>query len=241
MFDRFTRKSRTGRGNIARSARQRVFERDGYTCQYCGSQLDQRNATIDHLIPLASGGLNELTNFVTCCRACNEKKANIPLAEFARELRIKVEELPVHGDPVLENDNIPGKIKAIRRRIYEKMRRGQITASGHNAQKKIEKEYRREFWATEEGLRLKEIAPTLPGHVRVMIPEILSIAKSRREFMLLVELAKSANTRNLIGTVLTAESDVEHMTARILETSKDVALVKRLNQALARFHRMAGS
>lgn len=51
--------------------------------------------------------------------------------------------------------------------------------------------------------------PKLPGHVRAVTPEIRSISKSEREFKLLVELAKSAKTRNLIGTVLKENIDIE--------------------------------
>ena len=41
-----------------------------------------------------------------------------------------------------------------------------------------------------------------------MLPEIDTVAKTPDERILLIELAKSANTRNLIGTVLTRECDV---------------------------------
>ncbi len=50
--------------------RLRVLERDGYTCQYC-----QRPArTVDHLVPVARGGGNEVDNLVACCSECNSRR-----------------------------------------------------------------------------------------------------------------------------------------------------------------------
>ena len=72
-----------------------------------------------------------------------------------------------------------------------------------------------------------------------MIPEIRTIAKSAREYMLLVELAKSANTRNLIGTVLKVDVDVEGRVRSIASRTNDPALKKRLSWAIRRFEKAA--
>ena len=69
----------------------------------------------------------------------------------------------------------------------------------------------------------------------IMIPEIQAIAKNKREFLLLVELAMSANTRNLIGSVITTESDVEQVVMNIARKTNDNALRLRLEQALKRW------
>ena len=81
--------------------------------------------------------------------------------------------------------------------------------------------------------------PNLPGHVRAVIPEIRSIAGSAREFLLLVELAKSAQTGNLIGSVLTAGVDVEARVGYLCERKNKPAFKKRLARALTRFERAA--
>ena len=174
---------------------------------------------------------------MTCCRSCNLAKADQPLEEFARSVDVKVEDLPVYGDPVIDNANLPVEIRAIRKRIFERLRRGELNASGRSAQKKIEKEYRREFWSTSQGQELEAAEPSLPGQVRIAIPEIKTVAKTVREYVLLLELAKSARTRELIGTVLGAEVDVESRVRSIASASTDEALRKRLNQALRRFER----
>jgi 5-methylcytosine-specific restriction endonuclease McrA len=42
-------------------------------CQYCGRSDD---LTIDHIVPLASGGRNSLFNLQTLCRQCNQRKGS---------------------------------------------------------------------------------------------------------------------------------------------------------------------
>lgn len=50
---------------------QRILERDGYKCVWCGSQKDLQ---ADHIIPVARGGKDEDSNLRTLCSACNRKK-----------------------------------------------------------------------------------------------------------------------------------------------------------------------
>ena len=45
-----------------------VLARDGYICNYCGIELDDKNATVDHVIPIAKqGNPMDLQNMVSCC------------------------------------------------------------------------------------------------------------------------------------------------------------------------------
>jgi len=50
-----------------------IFERDRYTCQYCGKQTHQ--LTLDHVIPRHMGGPHTWENVVSACVACNRRKA----------------------------------------------------------------------------------------------------------------------------------------------------------------------
>jgi len=236
---RFTHKTRLGRGSISRDLRDMIWQRDEYTCQFCGQKPGSNDLTIDHLIPLSLGGLDESTNYVTCCRSCNQLKGSLPLAKFARQINVNLEELPVHGDPLIDNVALPIQIRLLRKRIYDRIRYGTLHIGGSSAQAKLEKTYRLEFWKTPEGRALEVAFPRLPGQVRIMIPEIKTIAKNGREFRLLIELAKSANTRNLIGTVLTPDCDVESRLHSIWSKTKDEALKKRLQQAFERFKKQS--
>lgn len=58
-----------------------VFVRDSYTCQYCGKHLSNKNATIDHVIPVSKGGKNSYTNCVTSCKTCNNWKSDKLLSQ----------------------------------------------------------------------------------------------------------------------------------------------------------------
>ena len=122
--------------------RNEIYSRDRYKCQFCLKSPDLSELTIDHLVPLARGGLDEITNYVTCCRSCNRAKADRPLEEFAQLVNVKLEDLPVHGDPVIDNDRRPLEIRIIRKRIFDRIRSGELNAKGRSAQKKIEKAYR---------------------------------------------------------------------------------------------------
>ena len=53
-----------------------VHTRDGYKCQYCGTKLERRDLTIDHVVPKDQGGKNYWENTVCACFPCNNKKKN---------------------------------------------------------------------------------------------------------------------------------------------------------------------
>ena len=53
--------------------RRAVFARDGWTCQYCGSNS---NLTVDHVIPRCKGGVSTWENIVASCAPCNRRKGD---------------------------------------------------------------------------------------------------------------------------------------------------------------------
>lgn len=62
---------------------QRVFEADGYRCHLCNKMTDRtkvvphpRAPTVDHVIPLASGGFHEPVNCRTAHFMCNSVKGS---------------------------------------------------------------------------------------------------------------------------------------------------------------------
>lgn len=68
-----------------RENRIKVWERDDYTCYYCGKQLTRFTATLDHLTAVANGGDNSFDNLMTACHTCNSKKQHRPLGDFLAE------------------------------------------------------------------------------------------------------------------------------------------------------------
>lgn len=74
-----------GRGGhwIRTEKRQRIYDRDGRRCVYCGSDgNDSTGLTLDHVVPRPRGS-NEVHNLVTACFSCNSAKADRSAIEFA--------------------------------------------------------------------------------------------------------------------------------------------------------------
>jgi len=60
-----------------------VFNRDQFTCQYCGAQPPDVVLECDHITPLSHGGATSLDNLITACEACNKGKSDTPLGQVA--------------------------------------------------------------------------------------------------------------------------------------------------------------
>ena len=63
-----------------RLSRREVFNRDRYTCQYCGHR-GSRDLTLDHVMPRHRGGAHSWENLVTACKPCNHRKGGKTLSE----------------------------------------------------------------------------------------------------------------------------------------------------------------
>jgi len=58
-----------------RLSKRNIFLRDGYVCQYCGCEVNDQTATLDHVHPTSQGGKSIWTNLSTACKTCNYRKA----------------------------------------------------------------------------------------------------------------------------------------------------------------------
>ena len=65
---------KTPRIPIPSEVRNYVFARDKYQCKSCGKTDRETQLTIDHIIALARGGTNDISNLQTLCRCCNQQK-----------------------------------------------------------------------------------------------------------------------------------------------------------------------
>lgn len=54
-----------------------ILRRDGFRCHYCGADSSRAALEVDHIVPVAQGGLNEPANLITACEACNQGKTDI--------------------------------------------------------------------------------------------------------------------------------------------------------------------
>lgn len=57
-----------------RLSKRNVFLRDEYICQYCGTDVSDQSATLDHVHPVSQGGKTTWENSTTACKPCNYKK-----------------------------------------------------------------------------------------------------------------------------------------------------------------------
>lgn len=82
------------RNKLSPSLRRRVYQRDNWTCQYCGRHMPPLTAKqengdhapaytllgkpiwleVDHVVPRALGGGNAITNLRAACSPCNRRK-----------------------------------------------------------------------------------------------------------------------------------------------------------------------
>lgn len=65
--------------------RKIVKRRDGAICQYCGCEAS--GGEVDHVLPLAKGGTDALTNLVWACKNCNRSKGDKTLREWMQRMQ----------------------------------------------------------------------------------------------------------------------------------------------------------
>jgi len=59
---------------ITRKQRFDIFNRDNFTCHYCGRKTPEVILELDHVIPVSKGGMDEAENLITSCFECNRGK-----------------------------------------------------------------------------------------------------------------------------------------------------------------------
>jgi 5-methylcytosine-specific restriction endonuclease McrA len=85
---------------VRKMSRYEIFNRDHYTCQYCGAQ--SKHLTLDHVMPRSRHGEHTWENVVSACEYCNRKKAG----RTPKEANMKLARTPAPptGSPLF---NIP--------------------------------------------------------------------------------------------------------------------------------------
>ena len=70
--------------SLPKRNRWQILHRDEFSCAYCGkSSLSGNSLTVDHIVPVSSGGGHQAGNLITCCGECNGAKWASPLSERA--------------------------------------------------------------------------------------------------------------------------------------------------------------
>lgn len=84
---RHTRRARqyAAGGSYTKTQIQELLEKQGWKCVYCPADLRGRRE-LDHIVALARGGPNDISNLQWLCRPCNRKKRDRDHLEFAQEM-----------------------------------------------------------------------------------------------------------------------------------------------------------
>lgn len=70
------------RGGNSRRKRKAMLAKGMRACHWCKTALNIDNSTIEHVIPLARGGLDNANNRVLACKPCNNERGhNMPELE----------------------------------------------------------------------------------------------------------------------------------------------------------------
>jgi 5-methylcytosine-specific restriction endonuclease McrA len=67
-------------------------------CAYCGEKFEERDLTMDHVVPVARGGRSTKGNVVASCKECNTRKKLLTPAERLLLVRRIGEASPEDGD-----------------------------------------------------------------------------------------------------------------------------------------------
>lgn len=73
-----TRRSRlrSGSGHRQQKLRQFVLHRDDHRCHVCGQEFPPELLVNDHVIPLAEGGADDVTNMAPCCTGLGSNRCH---------------------------------------------------------------------------------------------------------------------------------------------------------------------
>ena len=77
--------------DIGAKKRFEIFERDNFTCQYCGRKPPEIILHLDHIHPSSKKGVDEDFNLITSCQQCNLGKGNKILINPDRKEAIEKE------------------------------------------------------------------------------------------------------------------------------------------------------
>ena len=98
---------RKNKGLRNKSLKEKILEKQGNCCHYCGKKLEADEITIDHLLPRSRGGKTDKSNLAICCGKCNSEKSSMTEQEYWKYLEIK---------KLLTNEK---EIKALKRLILK--------------------------------------------------------------------------------------------------------------------------
>ena len=74
------------RRRLTKEERLEVLKKTDFRCAYCGMELGFDSFQVDHVVPLRSGGKDEISNMLPACRSCNHYKHTLTVQQFRQEV-----------------------------------------------------------------------------------------------------------------------------------------------------------
>ena len=74
------------RKHYSASTKRLMYEKYNGKCQLCGKKLTLEDMTLDHIIPLAAGGIDDVENLWIACKQCNWIKADTLPEDFQKRI-----------------------------------------------------------------------------------------------------------------------------------------------------------
>ena len=69
--------------NYGNATREYLYDKAEGKCELCGRKIPLPEMTIDHVVPLAMGGRDEIANLQCACQICNRVKDKLLPEEYA--------------------------------------------------------------------------------------------------------------------------------------------------------------
>jgi len=90
-------RKRNSQGSFSAEQWERLKDQFGYRCPRCGRAEPEITLTVDHVVPLAWGGSNDIGNIQPLCKACNAAKGAREAADYRSESPDQIPtQLPLH-------------------------------------------------------------------------------------------------------------------------------------------------
>ena len=109
------------RKSLGKSTRFKVFDRDGFTCQYCGSKPPKVVLEVDHIVPVAKGGKDEIENLLTACKGCNGGKSARPLGSTPKQVKVNIAEIAERQEQMTEFYKHQQKLEQLKKKQLDKL------------------------------------------------------------------------------------------------------------------------
>lgn len=99
------------RKQFSSTDRAKIYSKNKGRCAICGRFVPYDSFTVDHIVPLAKGGTNELSNLQCACKVCNRIKQDI----LPEELMDKLTEIMLYQMKKSYDNNFLRKINRLRK------------------------------------------------------------------------------------------------------------------------------